>query len=152
VNQFPKVERYYGELIANWVALVRLFEETHQPQQAKEVWRRALVQVNKLVQANPDDASVANWLAWACTVAPATVDDCKTAVRLVELATRNDPKNATFSATLGAVLFRAGRIEESIEHLDKATKTFQALPSLRDTLCLSDRREGDHHVQRARRQ
>jgi tetratricopeptide (TPR) repeat protein len=65
------------------------------------------------------------WTAWTCALAPDAVDDWKTPLRLAEHASRTDPKNATFSTTLGAVLYRAGRIDEALGELEKPIKLFE---------------------------
>jgi tetratricopeptide (TPR) repeat protein len=76
--------------------------------------------------AQAEQPETANWVAWTCALAPGAVDDWNSPLRLAELASRSDPKNTSFfSTTLGAALYRAGRIEESIELLEKATKTFE---------------------------
>jgi tetratricopeptide (TPR) repeat protein len=71
----------------------------------------------------PDEA---HWLAWTCALAPGAVDDWKSPLRLAQQASRGDPKSARFSTALGAVLYRAGRIKEAIQELDKNTKMFEA--------------------------
>jgi tetratricopeptide (TPR) repeat protein len=53
------------------------------------------------------------------------VEDWKSPLRLAEQASRGDPKNASFSRTLGALLYRADRMEEAIQELAKTTKLFE---------------------------
>jgi tetratricopeptide (TPR) repeat protein len=71
------------------------------------------------------DPNAARGVAWTCALAPGAVDDWKAPVRLAEQASRANPKNPTFSTTLGAVLYRAGRSEEAIQPLENATKMFE---------------------------
>jgi tetratricopeptide (TPR) repeat protein len=68
----------------------------------------------------------ADCVAWTCALASGAVDDWKSPLRLAQQASRGDPKNATFSISLGAVLFRAGRIQEAIQELEKKTKMLEA--------------------------
>jgi predicted Zn-dependent protease len=68
----------------------------------------------------------ANWIAWTCALAPGAVDDWKSPLRLAQQASRGDPKSESYHTTFGAVLYRAGRIEEAIQELEKTTKLFKA--------------------------
>jgi serine/threonine protein kinase/tetratricopeptide (TPR) repeat protein len=68
----------------------------------------------------------ANWIAWTCALVPGAVDDWKSPLRLAEQASRGDTKRALCSTALGAVLYRAGRIEEAIQELEKSTKMVEA--------------------------
>jgi tetratricopeptide (TPR) repeat protein len=73
-----------------------------------------------------DEPEVGFWTAWTCVLAPGAVDDWKVPLWLAEQANRRDPKNPlNYSLTFGAVLYRAGRIEEAIQQLEKDAKTFE---------------------------
>jgi serine/threonine protein kinase len=75
--------------------------------------------------ARMEKSDTGNWVVWTCTLAPGAVDDWKLLARFAEQASRSNLKNATFSTTLGAAFYRAGRIEAAIQQLEKATKMFE---------------------------
>jgi tetratricopeptide (TPR) repeat protein len=62
----------------------------------------------------------AHWVAWACTLAPDAIDDWPRAVALAEKAAKSDPKSHSYLNTLGAVLYRAGRLDEAVARLSEA--------------------------------
>ena len=71
----------------------------------------------------PDDA---NWVAWTCALAPDAIKDWPKTVALAEKAAKNDPKSASYLNTLGAVLYRAGRFDESLQRLTEADRVVKA--------------------------
>ncbi|MFV2067393.1 MAG: protein kinase [Pirellulales bacterium] len=66
---------------------------------------------------NPLDAF---WLAWTCSMVPGALDDWDTCVKLAERIVRKDPSNRPYLTILGAILYRAGRLEEAITRLTEA--------------------------------
>ena len=73
-----------------------------------------------------DDPRLANALAWTCVLEPWAVGDRDTVVRcarVAKAAATGDKHD--FLNTLGAAIYRAGRFEEAIGHLNDALK---ALP------------------------
>jgi tetratricopeptide (TPR) repeat protein len=68
------------------------------------------------------DADILNFTAWTHALAPGELD---AAVAAGEKAVASDPKSASHQQTLGAVLFRAGRFEEGLEHLMEAERIAQ---------------------------
>jgi serine/threonine protein kinase/tetratricopeptide (TPR) repeat protein len=67
-----------------------------------------------------DQPGVAHWVAWASVLAPDAVEDLDRPVQLAESALRSDPKGASYTNTLGAALYRAGRFAEAIRRLQEA--------------------------------
>jgi WD40 repeat protein/serine/threonine protein kinase len=63
-----------------------------------------------------------HWVAWTCALAPDAVNDWQLPLRLAEQASRGDPENVSFRTTLGAVFYRAGRMDEAIQQLGQTTK------------------------------
>jgi tetratricopeptide (TPR) repeat protein len=68
---------------------------------------------------NPEHGSET---AWACVLAPDAVGDWSKVVALAEIAQKRDPKSPVCQATLGAVLYRAGRFEEAVQRLTEADR------------------------------
>ena len=89
--------------------------------------------------AETEDKGALYTTTWACALRPATLDDYEPGIirarRVVDLGT--DTRFpliltiARYSEALGAVLFRAGRYNEAIKHLQVA---YEALPNRRDSL------------------
>ena len=67
-----------------------------------------------------DRPDQAHWVAWACALAPDAPADWPTVIALAEQAAESDPKSLMFVTTVGAVLYRAGRLEEAIQRLAQA--------------------------------
>jgi tetratricopeptide (TPR) repeat protein len=76
--------------------------------------------------AVPDigDVDSRNFLARACSFAPHALDDYSVPLRLAEANAAANPSNAGLRATLGAVLFRAGRYQPAAEQLRQAIDAF----------------------------
>ena len=64
-----------------------------------------------------DDPTAANFVAWACALAPDAVDDYATVLAFATKAVEAQPDSDQFLNTLGAILYRAGRHDEAIERL-----------------------------------
>ncbi len=75
--------------------------------------------------AGTEDSDAARWVAWACVLAPDAVDGFSSPVALAEKAVESDPKSVSYVNTHGAVLYRAGRVEEAIQRLTEADKLFE---------------------------
>jgi tetratricopeptide (TPR) repeat protein len=69
---------------------------------------------------NPTDAYFS---AWTCALAPKAVDDYSLAIELAERALKADPKPHQHQQCLGAVLYRDGKFDDAIEHLNKAVES-----------------------------
>jgi WD40 repeat protein/serine/threonine protein kinase len=67
----------------------------------------------------PNDAAVANTMAWTCCLGPVDEPDVTQAVQLAELAVKRNPQFKSNGAP-GATLYRAGRYTEALQHLDEA--------------------------------
>jgi len=68
---------------------------------------------------NPADA---HWVAWACVLAPDATADWPKIVGLAEKAAESDSKSFAYQNTFGAVLYRAGRLDEALRQLDQADR------------------------------
>ena len=66
--------------------------------------------------------AIADLSAFACTLIPDALDDPLIAVQLAQEAVAADRKNPWFERALGAALYRTGRFDESIEHLDRSVE------------------------------
>lgn len=73
----------------------------------------------KALQRDPEDASMANDLAYALAKAGARLDMAEV---LVRGALEEDPESAAYVDTLGWVLCRQGRTTEGLEALEKASE------------------------------
>ncbi len=115
------------------------------PEQANLWYRRALARLGQgqadqyrkdcaeMLQrfgqtTKPNDAY---WVAWTCALAPDAIKDWPKAVALAEKSAKSDPQSASFLNTLGAVLYRAGRFDESLQRLTDADR-FAKQPSRSD--------------------
>lgn len=67
----------------------------------------------------------AHWSAWTCALAPDAVGDFAQAVALAEKAAKGDPKAIQYANTWGAILYRGGRFEESVQRLTEADRLVQ---------------------------
>ena len=64
----------------------------------------------------------ADWTASWCSWIPNVLNDPLVAVRIAEEAVAADGNNLWSQKALGLALYRAGKIEESIEHLDRSVE------------------------------
>jgi tetratricopeptide (TPR) repeat protein len=104
------------------------------PEQANFWYQRALVRVaagraddyrkdcaemlQRFGKANkPDDV---HWAAWTCALTPDATKDWPQALALAEKAAKSDSKSISYADTWGAVLYRAGRFDESLARLSEA--------------------------------
>ena len=62
-----------------------------------------------------------------CTLVPDAVSDWSTALALADRAVKQCPAEATYMATRGAVLYRAGRWEEALGPLAEGHRLFQTM-------------------------
>jgi len=63
--------------------------------------------------------------AWACALSPDATADYSNAVALAERALESDPKSLHYLQTLGAILYRAGRLEQAVERLTAASEMME---------------------------
>ncbi len=68
------------------------------------------------------DPTVADRTALTCAWVPDALDDPEIAVQLAQEAVAVDRQNPWFERALGAALYRSGRIDESIEHLNRSVE------------------------------
>jgi WD40 repeat protein/tetratricopeptide (TPR) repeat protein len=74
-----------------------------------------------------EDADAAHWTAWSCTLAPDAAADWSVPLALAKKAAKGDPDSIQYMITHGAVLYRAGRVQQAIQRLMEAEPFFQAL-------------------------
>jgi eukaryotic-like serine/threonine-protein kinase len=76
---------------------------------------------------NATDPARANSVAWSCVLAPDAASDREAPVRLAEAALAGHPERGRERSdvlkTLGAALYRAGRFEDAIRHLDESIQS-----------------------------
>ena len=70
--------------------------------------------------AETEDAQTANFTAWSCALAADAVGDFSLPIALAERAVELDPNNDFHLKNLGAILYRAGRIDEALAKLNEA--------------------------------
>ena len=90
----------------------------------------------------------ANNIAWSCSLGPRALADYAPAVRLAELAAARSAQNRL--NTLGAILYRAGRIEEAIEQLGRSVAAHGAGGTHYDALFLAMANHRIGHAEEAR--
>jgi tetratricopeptide (TPR) repeat protein len=93
-----------------------------------------------------DDSTAAVRVANACCLAPDAVTDLQTLIEVSERSTRWVASN---ERAVGAVLFRAGHLEEALHRFEQAHKTFH--PRAWDWLFLAMIHSGLGHTSEARR-
>jgi WD40 repeat protein/tetratricopeptide (TPR) repeat protein len=93
-----------------------------------------------------DDSTAAVRVADACALAPDAVTDLPGLIEVSERSTRWVASNAR---SVGAVLFRAGHLEEALRRFEQAHKAFP--PRARDWLFLAMIHSGLGHTREARR-
>jgi WD40 repeat protein/tetratricopeptide (TPR) repeat protein len=74
-----------------------------------------------------EDADAAHWTAWSCTLAPDAAADWSVPLALAKKAAKGDPDSIQYMITHGAVLYRAGRVQQAIQRLMDAEPLHQAL-------------------------
>jgi tetratricopeptide (TPR) repeat protein len=67
----------------------------------------------------------ARWVAWTCALAPDATADRPKVLALAEKAAKSDPKSFQYQTTLGAILYRAVRLEEAVQRLTEADRLAQ---------------------------
>ena len=93
-----------------------------------------------------DDSTAAIRVAYACSLAPEAVTDLPGLIQVSERSTRWVASN---ERVVGAVLFRAGRLEEALKRFEQAHRVFQ--PRAWDLLFLAMIHSGLGHTSEARR-
>jgi tetratricopeptide (TPR) repeat protein len=93
-----------------------------------------------------DDSTAAIRVAYACSLAADAVADVSGLIHVSERSTRWVASN---EREVGAVLFRAGRLEEALKRFEQAAKAFP--PRARDLLFLAMIHSGLGHTNEARR-
>jgi serine/threonine protein kinase/WD40 repeat protein len=94
--------------------------------------------------------AAANQIAWICALGPGALDDYTRVVHLAELAAASRPEAGRFN-TLGAILYRAGRCEESIRQLTRAVAFHGASGTPFDAVLLAMAHHQLGHAKEARR-
>jgi eukaryotic-like serine/threonine-protein kinase len=90
-----------------------------------------------------------NNIAWSCALGPAALTDYAPAVSLAESAAARSEQNRL--NTLGAILYRAGRVDEAIEQLDRSVVAHGAGGTHYDALFLAMAHHQLGHADEARR-
>jgi tetratricopeptide (TPR) repeat protein len=93
--------------------------------------------------------SVANEIAWTCCLGPGAVADYSAVVSLAEMAVASRTNNSRLN-TLGAVLYRAGRFEETVRQLRRAVE-IQGGGTALDALFMAMAHHKLGHAEEARR-
>jgi tetratricopeptide (TPR) repeat protein len=99
------------------------------------------------------NAETSNSVAWNCVLAPGSVVDSETLVRLADAALKGSAPQQKYLVlnTLGAALYRAGRFEDAIRRLEEGVqlRAGQGLPQDWVFLAMAHHRLG--HRDEARR-
>ena len=93
-----------------------------------------------------DDSTAAVRVAYACSLAPGAVSDLPGLVQVSERSTRWVASN---ERVVGAVLFRAGRLEEALQRFEQGHRAFE--PRAWDLLLLAMIHSRLGHTSEARR-
>jgi serine/threonine protein kinase/tetratricopeptide (TPR) repeat protein len=79
--------------------------------------------LDRFAQAEKPEA--ANWAAWTSVLRQDALSDPEGAVALAEAALRGEPSSVKYANTLGAALYRAGRLDEAVRRLNEAQAGLQ---------------------------
>jgi WD40 repeat protein/serine/threonine protein kinase/tetratricopeptide (TPR) repeat protein len=97
-----------------------------------------------------------HWIAWSCALYPGAVPDFAPAVQQAERAWKARPTEFQYLTTLGAVLYRAGHLEEALKRLNTAKDAYQPTDEVRSSvlytwllLAMAHHRQG--HAAQARK-
>ncbi|MGE5193480.1 MAG: hypothetical protein ACM3U2_13385, partial [Deltaproteobacteria bacterium] len=72
-----------------------------------------------------DKPEVGQWVAWTGALVPGAVKDPRRLVKMAEMACASDPRNSSFTNSLGAALYRAGRFDEAIGRLNDVSTAWE---------------------------
>jgi tetratricopeptide (TPR) repeat protein len=97
-----------------WMFLGGLHEQSGQPEQAIEAFRKA-------VELAPDNATALNALGYTLTIATRKYSD---AYKLISRAMELEPENPAIMDSMGWVLFKQGKNDEAREWLERAYELF----------------------------
>ncbi len=84
--------------------------------------RPAQIAIRRSLELQPVDAGTCNGLAWLLATGPLALRNPDQAIELAERAVAGDPRQATFSNTLGIALFRADRYLEAVAALESSLR------------------------------
>jgi tetratricopeptide (TPR) repeat protein len=98
-----------------WCALTRLAAED------VEGYRKCSFEMLEHF-ARTQDVDAGHWVARTCALGPDAVDDLPNAIALARKAVESNPKSVIYLDTLGAILWRAGQIEEAIRRLSESDR------------------------------
>jgi WD40 repeat protein len=96
------------------------------------------------------NANEVNNAAWACAQGPDALTDFEPVVRALEKATGPKPHSDQLN-TLGAVLYRAGRYADAIQHLEEGIARRDTIGTPHDWLFLALAHQRLGHVEEARK-
>lgn len=102
---------------ANEPLEVKWISSETEKQSRKELAAARIARCREAHDANPDDATACNELAWALLIAPKSLRSVEEAVVLATNALEIRPEDANFRNTLGVAFYRAGRYREAVNSL-----------------------------------
>jgi WD40 repeat protein/tetratricopeptide (TPR) repeat protein len=85
----------------------------------KEEYRKACARMLERFK-DTEDAETAFFTAWTCALGPDALADFTAALRLAEKALAQGGQDARSHQAVGAILYRAGRLEECLKHFHAA--------------------------------
>jgi tetratricopeptide (TPR) repeat protein len=77
-----------------------------------------------------ENAAAAHWVAWACALAGDAVEDFNGVIDLAELMADKGGKTDQNLTSLGAVLYRAGRVDEAVQKLSELAAEWEQAKQL----------------------
>jgi hypothetical protein len=89
----------------------------------KKEYDRALAALREAVRIDPTYAAAHNNLAWLLAVGPEKLRNPEEALRLARKAVELAPKRSDCHSTLGAALYRTGRVSEAVPVLEESLRT-----------------------------
>jgi tetratricopeptide (TPR) repeat protein len=88
-------------------------------------YQEACAALEKAVDTSGDEAAPTK-LPWVCAIGPNALDDLTTPLKQAEANIANHPINAPYFdlVVLGGVLYRAGKYDRAVRHLEESIATF----------------------------
>ena len=100
----------------------------------REGYRRACTRLAQ--RGGPEDESSLRLLARTCSLAADALPDLEPLLRWAERAVEANPRLPALQETLGILLYRAGKFEPAVRHLEEAVRLAGADSRLRSRLFL----------------
>jgi tetratricopeptide (TPR) repeat protein len=134
-EDFPAASDAYTEALARYDELSRrewiIFYARGITYERQDLWDKAEADFRKALELNPDHPSVLNYLGYSLVEHESKLDE---ALDMIERAVAARPNSGYIDDSLGWALFRLGRYEEAVPHMETAAEIMSVDPVVNDHL------------------